>query len=189
MNPNFKNILIILLALSPIILSGQSQIRKNVSIGIGAGLSWNDVFNHTNDGEFDMKFSPVLLTVHAQKQLSEKWYLLSELDYIHKGPEDYVIDYLVLSVLPKYTLFPNANISILGGPYIGYLFEYRDSGRVTETNALKDYDLGFDAGVSFSKKIGKKAEFFVSPRVEVGLIRFSYSNHLSLQLKTGLRFG
>lgn len=57
-----------------------------------------------------------------------------------------------------------------------------------KSDKIKKYDLGLDAGINYTQKIYSRFDFFISPRIELGLIRFSYSNHLSYQLRAGLRY-
>jgi len=183
-----KSLLIISFSILPFLLIGQSEENRKINIGIGAGVSQNNVFNHVYGAEFESKLSSILITVNAQKPLSNKWSIFSELDYIHKGPKGFNINYLVFSILPEYKIISNPDISILGGPYIGYMFKYKAFGSIFEHPDLKNYDLGIDAGINFTKRINQKISFFIFPRIEVGMIRFSFSNHFSYQLKTGLRF-
>ncbi len=185
---NLKKVIIIILSILPLALNGQSEENKKISFGVGAGVSLNNVYNHIREAEFEPKFSAVLITVNAQKQLSNRWNLLSELDYTHKGPKGHKINYFVISMLPSYKIVAKPNISILGGPYIGYMLKYEAYGSVEKHEDLKNYDLGIDSGISFTTRVNEKLDLYISPRIEVGLIRFSFSNHISYQLKTGIRF-
>ncbi len=183
----FKKSVLLILSILPLILFGQVEKDKKINFGIGIGVSINNVFNHVSNAEFQSRFSPILITANAQKQLGKKWSVLSELDYIHKGPKYHDINYLILSVLPQYRIFPK-NITLLAGPYIAYMFKYESYGVVSKREDLKNYDVGADIGFLFSKKVNEKINLFLSPRVELGMMRFSFSNHLSYQLKMGVSF-
>lgn len=188
MNYFFKTAALLLGLTLSLNLFGQSVENKKINFGFGAGVSINNVFHHEENVKFKPKFSPILLTVNAQKPLTRHWSLFSELDYIHKGPYHFDINYLVLSVLPQYTICNKPNISFLAGPYVGYMFRYKTIGGIYHNDNLKKYDTGLDAAIMFSTKISKKFNLYISPRVEVGLIRFSFSNHISYQLVMGARF-
>ncbi len=82
----------------------------------------------------------------------------------------------------------HSNISILGGLYGGYLFDYKISGTSDKPPGLKKYDFGVDLGMDFTWKIDDEMSFYLSPMFELGVIRFSFSNHLSYQLKAGIKF-
>ena len=183
-----KRIMIFYFSLIPIFLIGQTAKNEKFEFGAGFGVSMNNVFNHISNAEFESRLSPILITVNIERRLSRKWSMFSELDYVHKGPEAHDINYLVFSVLPKYDLLSKPNISLIAGPYIGYMFKYESYGRERNHEELKNYDAGIDAGLMYHTRITNNLYIFVSPRIEAGMIRFSYSNHLSYQLKTGVKF-
>ncbi|MBK7811584.1 MAG: hypothetical protein IPI50_10135 [Saprospiraceae bacterium] len=187
-NPHFNQFLTILFVSLSISLGGQSQINKKLNYGVGIGLSWNNVFNHLAGAKFDPRISPILITTNVQYIFDRRWTVLSELDYIHKGPLNHDINYLVLSVLPKFKVFSNPNISLLAGPYMGYLFRYKARGIISTSDRIKKYDVGMDAGIHYSKRINENFNIFISPRVELGLIIFSQSQHISYQLRAGVEF-
>jgi len=183
-----KRLAIFYISIVPIFLIGQTVENEKFEFGAGFGVSMNNVFNHISNSEFESRFSPILITVNIERRLSRKWSILSELDYIHKGPEEHDINYLVFSILPKYNLWSKPNISLIAGPYIGYMFKYESYGSEKNHDELKNYDVGIDAGLTYQTGITDDLYIFVSPRIEAGMIRFSYSNHLSYQLKTGIKF-
>lgn len=187
MNKHLRKITLTLLLILPFILEGQIEKTDKYDIGFGIGGSINNVFNHTvESADFEAKLSPILFTVNTELKLDGRWGMLAELDYIHKGPKNHDINYLILSVLPKYQISKKLNLSFAVGPYIGYLFRYNLRGQELISDVTKRIDIGLDAGIIYSKKLNEKFDIFISPRIEVGAIRFSYSNHISGQLKVGL---
>jgi len=171
-----------------ITLMSQTLDNNKLNYGVGLGLSRNNVFNHLAGAKFEPRISPILITTNVQYNFSRRWAVLSELDYIHKGPMNHDINYLVLSVLPKFKVFNKPNFSLLAGPYIAYLFQYKAGGVINTSDRVKKYDFGMDAGIHYSKRINENFNLFISPRVEVGLIIFSQSQHISYQIKAGVEF-
>lgn len=180
--------LILLLNASKI--TAQSEVLKKFEYGFAYGISLNDAINHIDNHDFRKKLSPVLLSSFVIFNQSEKLSFVAEIEYIHKGPQLHVIDYLTLSTLARYKVFNRfPNISVLGGLYGGYLFDYKINGdSIGQPNTLKSYDFGIDIGMDFTRKINDKLDFYLSPLFELGLIRFSLSQHLSYQLKAGVKF-
>ncbi len=188
MNPFYKRLILLSVSILPLILNAQSKDTNKFNFGIGAGVSINDAFNHVMDAKFKSRLSPILITINAQKQLENKWGILAELDYIHKGPIEHDISYLTFSFLAQHKISTKPTISILAGPYIGYLFKYESYGVVFKHKDLKNHDIGIDTGLNFSMRLSEKISLFISPRLEVGMMRFSFSNNISYQLKTGITF-
>lgn len=188
MKYTFTIILSLILSLSTITSDAQTKLEK-FDFGFAYGMSVNTVFNHVSGADyFELKISPYLFTAFAEYNYKPKLNFVAELEYANKGPKNYQINYLTLSFLPKYRISERYDISILGGIYTGYMFNYILYGQKYEAPNLKNYDLGIDTGFDFTFPIYENWEWFVSPRLEVGAIRFSFSNHISLQLKTGFRF-
>jgi hypothetical protein len=170
-------------------LKAQSETFQKIQYGFTYGISINDVFNHESKYNFPPKFSPILIGSFIQFNQSDKLGLVAEIEYIHKGPESYVINYLTLSTLVRYEAFKGyPNTAILVGLYGGYLFDYKFYDISVEPDGLKSYDLGVDIGMDFTRKLTDKIDGFISPVIEIGIIRFSHTNHLSYQLKGGIRF-
>ena len=167
----------------------KAQNIDKFDFGLAYGMSINNVFNHASGADyFEPKVSPYLFTVFAEHKYKSRLSFIGELEYADKGPQRYQINYLTLSLMPKYQISERYNISILGGIYTGYMFNYIVGGQKYDAPHIKNYDLGIDAGFDFTLPVYENYEWFVSPRLEIGVVRFSFSNHISLQLKTGLRF-
>lgn len=167
----------------------KAQNTDKFNFGFAYGLSINTVFNHVSQNRgFEPKISPFLFTAFAEYDYKSNLKFTAELEYADKGPKHYQINYLTLSLMPKYRISKQSDIYLLGGIYTGYMFDYLIDGQKINHERLKNYDFGIDTGLDFIFPIYENYEWFVSPRLEIGVIRFSYSNHISLQLKTGLRF-
>jgi len=173
----------------PLMLLSQ-DIGKKTSFGIYYGLSINNVYDHVDgpDVQFDDNFSPILFGGYISSDLTNLFSLAFELEYVHKGPEFYKIDYLIGTLLAKYQVHKNFDLSPLIGVYGGYLFEYEINGKERNHEELKGYDLGIEGGLEYKIKLREDMKLFISPRVEVGLTRFSFTRHISYQMKFGIEF-
>ena len=181
-------LMIIALVLVSNLLGAQEIEKRRYNFGLGAGVSLNNVFNHNRGATFDTRFSPILITAVSTIPLkNERLGLMIELDYIHKGPSDHDINYLILSGLLDYQLLENIKLKAVLGPYLGYLFKYKLGDVEFKADKIRE-DFGLDAGLFYAVQLSERIQLFLSPRVEVGLIRFSNSNHISSQLKIGVLF-
>jgi hypothetical protein len=181
-------LLSLLFFLLSIELFGQHENRDKVDFGLSWGITLNDVYDHPSGFNFKTRISPIVFGLSLDYKISDRFDLKTELDYVHKGPLDYKIDYLILSVLPQIKFIKIKDLSVMLGPYIGYLFEYRTHGEVSNHEALKGYDFGIESGIEYKKMLGKKVNLFISPRIELGLIEFSFSKHIVYQLKVGIEY-
>ncbi len=161
---------------------------KQFNFGAYGGVANNNVYQLNKPTVFDNQTTPVLLGIHADYNFGDRLSSGIELEYIHKGPKFYKIDYLVLSVVAKYKVFENLNLEPVLGGYAGYLFKFIGFGREHNHPELKQYDFGVQGGVQYTIPITSWLNVFISPRVELGLYTFSFSRHRSFQLRAGIEF-
>lgn len=185
-----KNLLALSLLIITIIccvetLNGQS---KKIGLGIYTGISINNVYDHIQDERFESQLSRKLIGGYLEYRLIRRLDIYAEFEYVHKGPQNFKIDYHTFSLMGKYQCFRYLDISIMAGYYHGFLNEYLWLGRAWSHPELKDYDKGIEFGLMYEQDIFKKLGLFISPRIEIGLIQFSLSKHISYQLKTGIQF-
>ena len=163
-------------------LSAQDTL-PHYELELHYGISINQGLNHLYGAEFRPRISPVLFGINYSKFFTEKSGWGIEVDYVHKGVQNYVIDYMVFSIL--YTrrfngIFRKAFI----GPYYGKMFSYKKNGVVLSSPTLKYYDYGIECGFHLSIPVlYKKYGLSISPRTELGMLRFSNSYHFVGQIK------
>jgi hypothetical protein len=198
-NPNFmKRIFLSFLLLWSVNLV-HAQIQQIWNINLFLGVSYNSVYDPAN---FDYKFSPLLAGFEFEKQLSNRFDFGTSLSFVRKGTRTklnngvrdatYMFDYIILSPQLKINVFTNKALAFAIGPYLGYststkMKTFFDSHyRDYKHNDFQDLDFGVDLGIRSEFGISKY-DFYVHPKLQLGLIDFSYSKHISCQVVFGIK--
>ena len=160
----------------------QDEIQKP-KFEISYGLSINDVYDHVDEREFQKRFSASVIGLTIHSYISENSSFKADLEYSHKGPLNYNINYLTFSPLYNHQ-FLNKSVYLELGPYFGSMFQYRGVGRAIKHKDLQSFDIGTQLG--FGKNFCINGVVFnLSYQAEIGLIRFSFSKHFVQQIKIG----
>ncbi|HZZ76444.1 MAG TPA: porin family protein [Puia sp.] len=146
-----------------------AQQTDKATFGFGAGLNYSNVVIHAENA-----FSPYRLPgfkgyIFITGPMGKGFYIQPEISYEnmgwqYDGPDNFhggnysnvktYLNYLFLSILPKYK-FPNSKFSIILGPSYGLLLSANTKGYQGETYNVKD---GYVSG-NFGATIG--AEYYL----------------------------
>jgi opacity protein-like surface antigen len=137
-----KNLILFLGLLFLLNLSGYSQIMLGVKAGGNVAT-----IHYDNSLGINHEPKPVIgyhLGLTAEKAVSQKVFIRSELFYSRKGSKSSDSHYLNVPLIVGYRLIPN--LSLYFGPEVGYtLGKSRD-----RENNFRDYDFSLDGGMLYS---------------------------------------
>jgi hypothetical protein len=149
------------------------------------------------------KFSPLLIGMQFYDKQTEKLEFCLDLYYVRKGAwsfikngyrsQDYIFDYIIISPQIRWQLFKPSRLKVKFGPYYGIATLakskfYRETKfrNFRDYSSFKPYDMGINFSISQQFNV-ENYEFFIEPKFQLGLIKFSNTKHISFQLIFGAK--
>lgn len=195
----------VLTLLSLLTLSAAAQ-ESRLEIGLGTGLNISSLHNESFSRYFDWRYT-ALGNIRLKYNLTGTFSILTDIGYEQKGCKGknmklldsqgnnlgsthtftYAYKYITIPVLVRYTStrFP---FFVNGGPYIGYMLDYKETYDITEierSDDMQKMDVGISLGAGLVYSLSEKWNMSFELRNNLGLtnIRISDAAHQSAPIK------